>query len=499
MTALLLATLLAAASPEEEAVAGLVARRFEAAGRRTPATDPMLSRAARAIAQRALEEGVVDASGLLRVTAAISRAGGWDPSPGVVAVRAAPEALLSLLERRVSTDEPVTHVGVASLSETPTRAAAVVLLARRRIELAPFERAHRAPTRAPQRLCGRLAPPLSSAEVFVTRPSGVVDSLPMRRDARGLCASISFAAAGRHAVEVLARGPRGPEVVALFFVDVGPVPESDDEWQDEPATDAEARAVLLQRINALRERQGAGAVIPDEILERVAQRWAERLAAENFFAHVGPDGSDLKARLAEGGYPYAAAGENLGAARGPLAAHFGIEHSPGHRRNLLEPDHQHLGIGIARRDDRDDQTVVIVELLARPIGVADRDANGLEAAYAALAAERARRGLPALTLSPELEALAQAHARAALAAQLPKAELPGQPSPHQRAFELLESARSVAVDVYVSDTPRPAPAPDAKNLGSARNTHVGVGLVRGNSPQFGDGRYWIVVMYAANE
>ncbi|MEW6431944.1 MAG: CAP domain-containing protein [Myxococcota bacterium] len=491
--ALLLAGLLAA-PPTDAQLRDAVRGRFEATGRQVPPADAALDSAAREIARRALDRGLTDAGGLLRVTSAISRAGGWDPNPVAVLVRASADDLLPEVRRQLQPDEPVTGLGAAVVMGSAERGAAVVLLVRRRIELEPFARSHQAPPKTPQRLCGRLVPPLSSADVFITRPSGGVETVKMEPGPKGLCAALTFPTAGRHAVEVLARGPRGPEVAALLFVDVGAVGEAGDEWAPEPKDDAEARARLLVRINALRLQLGLAPVAADPALDGVAQAWAERLATENFFSHVAPDGSDLKARLAASGYRYASAGENLGASSGPLAAHFGIEHSPGHRKNLIEAGHRRLGVGLARRGDG---LTVLVEVLASPLVADEVEADPLKALYAEIAAQRRRRGLKPLEVSAALEGLAQGHARAALAAELPKAQLPGQPSLHQRAFALLDDARAVSVDLYVSQTPELGA--ESKNLAAPGNTRVGVGLARGDSQKYGDGRYWIVVIYASTD
>ena len=489
---LVLSIFSASAAPTDTELSRLVRARFEAAGRQAPPSDPALERAARQLARQALESGVTDASGLLRVTAAISRAGGWDANPVAVLVRASADDLLPTVEQQLSTDEPVTSVGGAVAMGGEERGAAVVLLVRRRIDLSPFARSHKAPPKTPQRLCGRLVAPLTTAEAFITRPSGEVDTAPMVSSASGLCAELTFPVAGRHVVEVLGHGPRGPEVAALFFVDVGAVGTDADELVVEPKDAAQARARLLVRVNALRLRLGLAAVAADPALDAVAQAWAERLATENFFSHVAPDGSDLKARLSRAAYRFSAAGENLGASSGPIAAHFGIEHSPGHRKNLLEPGHRRLGLGLAKRADG---VTVLVEVLATPLADPLAAGDPLKTAYAALASERTRRGLPPLKISGALEGLAQSHARAALAAELPKAELPGAPRLHDRAFALMDEAQAVAVDVYVADGTEQFA--DSKNLASPRNTHVGVGLVRGSSPKYGDDKYWIVVIYAA--
>jgi uncharacterized protein YkwD len=409
----------------------------------------------------------------------------------VVAIRAGSGQLVSELAKQDLGAEPSSHVGVG-LALGPERSAVILLLARRRIELLPFPRAH-AKAVSDQKLCGTLAEGLSTAELFITRPQGAVERLELPGTGATRCASLHFTAAGRHTVEVLASGARGPEVAALFFVDVGKVSPDAEDALPEPEDAKSARGVLLTRINALRLQMGLQPVQPDVELEAVAQAWAERLADENFFSHVAPDGTTLKQRLQASGYKYVAAGENLGLSSGPLAAHFGIEHSPGHRNNLLEPGHRKLGLGLARRDDG---LQVLVEVLASQANVVE-EKDPLAAVYASIAAERKRRKLKPLSPNPVLEGLAQSHARAALQKGVPKADLPGQAKLHEKAFELVDELAAVSVDVLVSDSPRLAA--ESKNLGTPGNAVVGVGLVRGDSEKYGAGRYWIVVIYGATE
>lgn len=483
----LVALWLLCAAPTKVELERSVRDRFEAVGRTAPPIDAALSRAADELARRALSHGVEDAASLLRVTAALSRQQAWDPNPVVVALRAATESIGAELRKQDFSSEPSTHVGVG-LAVGPERSAVIVLLARRKIELAAFPRAHAKPV-GPQRLCGVLAEGLESAELFVTRPLGAVERVPMPAAGASRCASVDFPMAGRHAVEVLGTGPRGPEVAALFFVDVGVVRAEEEDALPEPRDALTARAVLLTRINALRLQMGVAPVQLDAELEAVAQAWAQRLADEGFFSHVAPDGTTLKQRLTSAGYKFSAAGENLGLSSGPLAAHFGIEHSPGHRNNLLEAGHRRLGLGLATRSDG---LQVLVEVLAQPLQAVEVK-DPLGSVYASINAERKKKKLPALVQSPVLEGLAQAHVREALARDVPKAELPGRPRLADRAFELVEELSAVSVDVLVADAPRLGG--ESKNLATARNRLVGVGLVKGDSPRFGEGRYWIVVIY----
>lgn len=487
-----LSVLVVTAVPSDEQVLKVVQDDFERAGRATPLIDPALGQAARQIAERAITQGVEDAASLLRVTAAVSRNGGWDPNPVTVVLRGDTGQLLGTLKANPLAREPISLVGVG-VAQLEDRGALAVLLARRRVDLAPFPHAFPRPPPGPQRLCGQLREPLSKTEVYITRPRGEVDRVPMTLSGGLSCASLRFPTIGRHTVELLATGPAGPEVAALFFVDVGVAPQSDEGLSfAEPTTHPEARAELLNRVNALRAQLGASALLADRALDQVAEAWAQRLASENFFAHVAPEGSDLKARLRAAGYRFSAAGENLGLSSGPLAAHFGIEHSPGHRRNLLEKDHQRLGVGLAKRADG---MTVLVEVLARPAKVdAAAVADPITAVYDAIQAERRRRHLAPLSPNPILEALAQQHARAAWEQRTPKAELPGRRRIHDRVFEALEEAKTVAVDLFITENPRLTI--DSKSLASPSTTMVGVGIVRGDPTENGAPSYWIVMIYA---
>ncbi|MDX2014301.1 MAG: CAP domain-containing protein [Myxococcaceae bacterium] len=488
MTALLLMAFTLSTTPEVEA-ARLVRERFEVAGRTVPNEDAQLMAAAQRLSALAATRTASDAAGLLAVTEAVSRAGGWDASPTAIVIKAPRHQLLAELARQKDlAAEPSTAMGVG-VSENGSRAALCVLLAVRKFELRPLARAFPKP---PGRLsvCGALSQPLETAELFVTLPSGGVERQPMAKADDGVCAPFFPSARGRYVVEVLGRGPRGPEVAALFFVDVGASSVSADQQFVEPASAAEARRAVTARINALRRTMGLVPVSPDKVLDAVAQAYADRLAAEGFFSHVDPTGGDLKSRLAAARYRFSAAGENLGSSSGPLAAHFGIEHSPGHRLNLLERDHRALGLGLATRAG--DGLTVLVQVLAAP--VRDDGADPLEVAYGALAEARAKKGLPALTRHPALEALAVEHARRCLSRDKLSAELEPGKKLHERVFEVVTDAREASVDLAIVESAQAMPS--SRNLADLRYSRVGVGLVRGDSPTYGDDKLWVVIVYA---
>jgi uncharacterized protein YkwD len=385
-----------------------VRQTFERIGRSSPVSDPALTQAARTLAREALLSTAEAASGT-RIGVAVSEAGGWDHNPRLVLIRSWPTqtTLQAFLQRSDFSFEPATHAGLALVANDDHTVLAL-LLADRKAMVQPFPRkVEKAPSR--QRLCFELRSPLVRPSVFVTRPSGVVDRLTdVSGRGASYCAPVSFQGNGRHALEVLGDGAEGPEVAAMFSVDVGPVapvasPAAAPLGGAEPASPAEALARLLGRVNALRAAAGVSAGQLDPRLDAVAQAYADRMATQRFFAHVSPDGDALPDRLEQAGYAYQASGENLGMASGPLAAHAALEESPGPRKNLLDPAFERVGVGLARQARDGGSEVLLVELLATP---AKSGVDPVASAYARLTAERAALKLPALQRNAALENIA---------------------------------------------------------------------------------------------
>ncbi len=496
LSALLAASTLTPATLEKRA-SHYVLQEYERVGRRAPQEDAHLTAAARHLAREALHDSPSGAVELLALTEAVSDAGGSDPSPRSYVVRAwvREHSLGTLMDRKDLNEEPATHMGVGAAVEGE-RASLVVLLADRKASLKPFPRTFDKP--GGQSLCGELARPLRWPEVYVTLPDGRVERPALTRETGpSFCTRLFFPTKGRYTVEIIGRGAGGPEVAALFLVDVGSSHQrGQHEHVVEPTTEETTRPAVLARINALRQAHGLKPLVLDDTLNAVAQAYSERMAREGFFAHVAPDGEDLRRRLTSAGAHYRTAGENLGQAAGPLAAHFGIEHSPGHRGNLLGSQFERAGIGVAfQKLEGRDQAILTEVFTSSGQPTPDGEPEDpLEEAYRTLAAHRGALGLPPLKRNPVLEAIAMGHARRALELDQPRVELPGA-KVHDRVFQALEQARSASVDFYVAESP--SLLPNSRSLGDRKNTQVGVGAVRGDSRTYGKGQYWMVVIYAA--
>jgi uncharacterized protein YkwD len=478
----------------ERKAARHVVGEYERIGRAAPQADQALYQAARVLAERALQTSASKVADALSVNEAVSNAGGSDPNPRALVIRASPpeQALESFLLRKDIGTEPANKMGVTVAVRGET-GAVVALLASRKAELKPFPRFLPKPGTS-SKLCGRLLPAFSSAELYVRQPGGGVDKSPLALQHGSFCQSLVFPSRGRYSVEVVGLGAHGPEVAALFQVDSGSREASLSSGHPlEPSKVSDARATLLSRINGLRKDRMLAPVQLDPTLTSVAQSYSEQMASQNFFAHVAPDGTDLKRRLQSAGYRYRAAGENLGLAAGAVAAEISIENSPGHLRNLIDERFTHLGIGIAQMEKDGRPEAIVTEILASPTAAPSGDP--LQEAYRSLEAKRAELKLPPLHRSEALEKIALAHVRRALELNQPKAELPGKPL-HERIFAEVKEIISTSVDFYVSESPGLITA--SKSLADRRNDRVGIGAVRGDSATYGKGKYWVVVIYAAS-
>jgi len=85
-----------------------------------------------------------------------------------------------------------------------------------------------------------------------------------------------------------------------------------------------------------------------ELLE-VARDYSRRMAEENFFSHNDPEGRTVRERVGHANIRWRMVGENLAYSNGyinPVAASMsGWMESPGHRRNILDPDWRQTAIG----------------------------------------------------------------------------------------------------------------------------------------------------------
>ena len=116
-------------------------------------------------------------------------------------------------------------------------------------------------------------------------------------------------------------------------------------------TSQEQRAFEL--VNTERVKKGLRPLVWDAELTRMARRYSEKMASQNFFSHKAPDGEGLRERSrANGIVGFKRLGENLafnkGFADATASAVVGWMRSEGHREHILDGEFTRSGLGIAR-------------------------------------------------------------------------------------------------------------------------------------------------------
>jgi uncharacterized protein YkwD len=107
---------------------------------------------------------------------------------------------------------------------------------------------------------------------------------------------------------------------------------------------------IFNAANDARRAQGLMRLKWNEPLARAARQHADVMARQNALSHQFPNEPALPARASRAGLYFISIAENV--AQGPDADNISDQwvRSPEHRQNLLDPEMNVIGIGIAERD-----------------------------------------------------------------------------------------------------------------------------------------------------
>lgn len=133
---------------------------------------------------------------------------------------------------------------------------------------------------------------------------------------------------------------------------------------------------IVSLTNVERAEAAMSTLRENAVLAQAAQAKAEHMASNSYFAHVGPDGKQPWAWVAEAGYEYRYAGENL-AVRFVDSSDV-VEawmDSPSHRANIIKPVYEEIGIGIAEGTYKGSRATFVVQFFGTPLSVAAASAQ----------------------------------------------------------------------------------------------------------------------------
>lgn len=214
------------------------------------------------------------------------------------------------------------------------------IFTRRLVQLGPFPR-HTEPGANHLLWGGMLQDSASPVFILATPDGGVLQQTP--HESKGLLWNQVYFPdePGEYLIELLVNSD-GPQVASLFPVYVGvPVPPHPvfklfpgiDESGD--AEDLERQVLVL--INRERKKRGVDPCRQDTRLSFSARAYSRVMAAAGRLTHVLPK------RVLPASFEY---GENISLSTSLHAAHANLMASPSHRRNILDSDIRHCGVGV---------------------------------------------------------------------------------------------------------------------------------------------------------
>jgi uncharacterized protein YkwD/uncharacterized membrane protein required for colicin V production len=141
---------------------------------------------------------------------------------------------------------------------------------------------------------------------------------------------------GSAATRFITVNPSSKQTITL---DVAPKPK-------DLSIDSASERYMVELVNTERVKAGVQVLTLDPQLTVVAEAHSRDMFLRRYFSHITPDGQDPAERLDASGISYALMGENIAYAPDVSTAHTGLMNSPEHKKNILEPQFRHIGIGI---------------------------------------------------------------------------------------------------------------------------------------------------------
>lgn len=124
---------------------------------------------------------------------------------------------------------------------------------------------------------------------------------------------------------------------------------------------------LLTYTNLKRQANGLAPLKLNEKLNHAAEQKAKHMLAQNYWAHVAPDGTTPWVFIKDSGYEYLYAGENL--ARGFSTGSEVVDawmNSPTHKENMLSPNYTDIGFAVLPGALTGNDTVLVVQMFGSP-------------------------------------------------------------------------------------------------------------------------------------
>jgi uncharacterized protein YkwD len=199
-------------------------------------------------------------------------------------------------------------------------------------------------------LDGLIARGYQDPRVLIARPSGRIESYLGDVSGGVFRSFVHFREPGAYSIEILAKGPRGQEVIGLVHTTLGkratlPSKNTPD-GSGTTKNPFQTKKALVRWINQARVRLGLRALRIDSRLMSTASDHARAMAEARQASHILPGGEGAAQRLSDAGVVTERFYENVAMARSAEQAHRELWLSPSHRKALVDPFVTHIGVGV---------------------------------------------------------------------------------------------------------------------------------------------------------
>lgn len=116
---------------------------------------------------------------------------------------------------------------------------------------------------------------------------------------------------------------------------------------DAPSLTTEEKE-MLKLVNETRVQNNVAPLKIDMSLSNVARIKSQDMIDNNYFSHNSPKYGNPFDMMNSFGINYVQAGENIAGNQNVKNAHNSLMNSPGHRKNILNPNFTHIGLGIKK-------------------------------------------------------------------------------------------------------------------------------------------------------
>lgn len=104
---------------------------------------------------------------------------------------------------------------------------------------------------------------------------------------------------------------------------------------------------MIDLVNQERAKAGLAPLSVDMRLVDLARKKSQDMIVNNYFSHTSPTYGDPFTMMTRAGISYRTAGENIAGAPTVDQAHSALMNSAGHRQNILNPNYNRIGVGVA--------------------------------------------------------------------------------------------------------------------------------------------------------